>query len=283
MVTGSPLDAALRYAHAGIPVFPCVPDGKRPLTEHGFHDATTDPAQLREWFARWPTANLAIPTGAPGYDVLDVDVRGDATGWRAHNQAREAGLTAGWTHAVRTPSSGLHLYYPGSEQRSSTVPTRHLDFRGVGGYVVVPPSHVRADSYAGDYTLIARNDQPSQTLDWVAVRRLVAPVTAPASQPSLASAAAAEASVAEWLARWLTGQGEGNRNQALFWAACRGAERGVTDTRQLVAAAVGIGLPEREVATTLASAYRRMRPAGRSSPATQMQHLDVGRAAAVAQ
>ena len=206
MVTNLRLGAALRYANAGLPVFPCVPDGKKPLTEHGFHDATTDAAQLTEWFARWPTANLAIPTGAPGYDVLDVDVRGDAAGWQAYNQAREAGLADGWTHAVRTPSSGLHLYYPGSDQRSSTVPTRHLDFRGVGGYVVVPPSHVRTDTYSGDYTLIARNEQAARAVDWGAVRRLVAPVHGPVSQPSPASSSAAEASVAQWLARWLTGQ-----------------------------------------------------------------------------
>ncbi|MBD4580751.1 DNA primase, partial [Xanthomonas citri pv. citri] len=35
--------AARELAAAGVPVFPCVPGGKRPLTEHGFHDATTDP------------------------------------------------------------------------------------------------------------------------------------------------------------------------------------------------------------------------------------------------
>ena len=40
-VAGMPLpDAAARIATGGVPVFPCVPGGKRPLVEHGFHEAT---------------------------------------------------------------------------------------------------------------------------------------------------------------------------------------------------------------------------------------------------
>lgn len=42
---GLPLaQAAARLTAAGVPVFPCVSGGKRPLTEHGFHEASTDPA-----------------------------------------------------------------------------------------------------------------------------------------------------------------------------------------------------------------------------------------------
>ena len=53
------LRAALSYAKAGWPVFPCRPDNpqcphadkcrvcKTPLTEHGFQDATTDEAAIR--------------------------------------------------------------------------------------------------------------------------------------------------------------------------------------------------------------------------------------------
>jgi hypothetical protein len=42
------LQAALEYAHRGWPVFPCD-KGKRPLTKHGFKDATTDENQIRAW------------------------------------------------------------------------------------------------------------------------------------------------------------------------------------------------------------------------------------------
>ncbi|MBI5444670.1 MAG: bifunctional DNA primase/polymerase, partial [Deltaproteobacteria bacterium] len=43
--TGDLLAEALAYAGAGIPVFPCRPNGKEPLTGRGFLDASTDPEQ----------------------------------------------------------------------------------------------------------------------------------------------------------------------------------------------------------------------------------------------
>lgn len=60
----SPVVAARQLAEAGVPVFVCVPGGKRPLPgSRGFLDATTDPAQIDAWWRRVPDANLAIPTG----------------------------------------------------------------------------------------------------------------------------------------------------------------------------------------------------------------------------
>jgi hypothetical protein len=74
------LGAAARFA--GVPVFPSVPGGKNPLTQHGFKDATTNETAIRRWWSRWPNANVAIATGSPGFDVLDVavDVQASARG-----------------------------------------------------------------------------------------------------------------------------------------------------------------------------------------------------------
>ena len=58
------LDAALAYAGQARPVFPCGLD-KKPLTEHGFKDATRDEATIRAWWAEHPGAGIATPTG-PG-------------------------------------------------------------------------------------------------------------------------------------------------------------------------------------------------------------------------
>lgn len=41
--------AAGVLAASGLPVFPCVPGGKRPLTSHGFHEASTDLSQVAAW------------------------------------------------------------------------------------------------------------------------------------------------------------------------------------------------------------------------------------------
>ena len=114
--------AALAYAAAGWPVFPCKPDQKAPDTAHGFKDATTDPAVIRRWWRPWPDRNVAIATGAPGPDVLDVDVKPDGSGFPAFNRLKRAGVLAGARALVRTPSGGLHAYFAGTGQPCGRLP-----------------------------------------------------------------------------------------------------------------------------------------------------------------
>src|SRR3954451_4211196 len=74
--------AALRFANLGIPVFPCVPGGKQPLTPNGFHGATSEAASVRRWWKRNPHANIGLPTGArTGVVVVDVDVHPGGNGF----------------------------------------------------------------------------------------------------------------------------------------------------------------------------------------------------------
>lgn len=261
------LTAALDLAASGARVFPCAPGRKVPLTEHGYLDATTDPATIRSWWTRWPTANIANPTGGgDGYDVIDVDVRDNGSGWAAFHRARQAGLLAGWIRAVQTPSGGMHLYFLGTNQRSGSVPTAHIDFRGSGGYILVPPSKVRRGDYDIAYAVFACNDRAPGPVDWDAVRSLLTPERPAKSSPSLLSARTSELTITERLGRWISGQTEGNRNAALFWAACRAAECGATDPKPLIDAAVANGLSDREATTTVNSAYRRVHRSPQALP-----------------
>jgi len=173
MTTRPPAEhAAHRYADAGWPVFPCRPGSKLPATEHGFHDATTSHRQIARWWSAQPEANLAIATGDPGPDVLDVDLKDGRSGYAALAQARRAGLAAHPRAVIRTPSGGAHLYYRGTSQRSGTIPAAALDFRGQGGYVLAPPS-LSAET-GRPYEVISH--QPSDaTVDWEAVRRHLTP------------------------------------------------------------------------------------------------------------
>ena len=122
-MTSSVLRQALTFAASGWPVLPCLPGQKIPATTHGYRDATTDPDQITAWFGRHPDRNLAIATGAPGPDVLDVDQHGPAgNGYPAFRQLQEAGLLDSATVYVRSPSGGLHAYFTGTTQHCGHLP-----------------------------------------------------------------------------------------------------------------------------------------------------------------
>jgi hypothetical protein len=149
---GSLLDAAMHYASAlRIPVFPCNPDDKRPLTAHGFKDASRDEAQVRAWWTRFPDAMIGIPTGEiSGVWVLDIDVdpvKG-VNGFPLWSELIVRNGEIPVTLTSITPRGGRHLFFLWQPQLTiksiQGVPGDGLDIRSNGGYVVVPPSS-RAD------------------------------------------------------------------------------------------------------------------------------------------
>jgi Bifunctional DNA primase/polymerase, N-terminal len=252
------LAAAHRYAQANWPVFPCIPGQKVPATRHGFLEATTDPDKITWWWSRNPERNVAIATGCPGPDVLDVDVRDDGNGFAAFNRLRREGLLDGASAYIRTASGGLHAYFTGSEQGNGRLPRHLLDFRSHGGYILAPPSQVGGRPYE-----LLRHHEGTAGLDWAAVTRLLDPQ--PQHRPDRAAGRPADTSR---LAGWVARLPEGNRNDGLFWAANRALDAGLTDLGDLAQAARQSGLDDREIARTLASARRHAdRPFQRDSSA----------------
>ena len=256
--------AARSLAAAGVPVFPCVVEGKRPLTRRGFLDASSDPEQVAAWWSRTPDANIGIPTGAvSGVVVVDVDVHGTHDGRAAYRRATDAGLVDGAGLLVRTPTGGAHVYFaatPGREQRSWQAATAGVDFRGDGGYIIAPPSRRIIDGNVRRYEVADIAAHSVGTVDAARLRDFLDPrPVAPAR------ASGGELAVdAERLAAWVAGRGEGERNRGLFWAACRLAENGVSPSDALDAlgaAAQSAGLGDREITTTVRSAYRATQPA----------------------
>ena len=248
-MTGTTLRQALAYARFGWPVFPCLPGEKIPATRHGFRDATTDRQQIIDWFGRGFACNLAIATGAPGPDVLDVDQHGPAgNGFAALAKLERAGLLDGAAAYVRTPSGGMYAYFAGSDQHNGRLAGHHLDFRSAGGYIVAPPSEVNGKPYQ----LIKRLDG-RDGLDWDAVTWLLEPRMRP-QRPETRSPLSRDLS---HLAQWVASQTEGNRNAGLFWAANRALEGDpAADLSALAAAARQAGLDEPEITRTLDSARR---------------------------
>jgi len=142
------LDAALAYAARGWPVFPCKPRGKEPLTPHGFKDATTDEVVIRDWWSRWPDANIGIPTGASTFVVLDVDTRDGGNETLRELVAQHGELPE--TPAVLTSGGGTHYYLAPDGVRCCKV-GKGIDLKGAGGYVIAPPSvHPTGWTYTWD-------------------------------------------------------------------------------------------------------------------------------------
>lgn len=143
---------ALRLARDGFRVFPCHstgPSAKRPLTPHGFKDATDDLAQVRKWWAKWPDAAPGLPTGeANGVSVIDLDTKGGKDGKDGIAAARARGIdpdAAGFV--VRTPSGGLHLIYDHAAGVRNETGADGFDVRGEGGYIIAPGARIEGGTY----------------------------------------------------------------------------------------------------------------------------------------
>ena len=97
---------ALRYAAHGWHVFPVAPRGKLPLIPkegggNGYLDATTDAAQITEWWRCAPNANIGLWPGQSGLGVIDVDGPEGEAAARRHEAAGE------WKEGLRCRFRGL--------------------------------------------------------------------------------------------------------------------------------------------------------------------------------
>ena len=260
-VPSAPALTARRLTEAGIPVFPCGAGGKRPLPgSSGFHDATTDPGRVAGWWGRFPNANVAIPTGkASGVVVVDVDVHA-INGFEAFGRARAAGLLPIPLAVVRTPSGGMHLYYPAHEameQRSWQAGKVGIDCRGDGGYIIVPPSRVRVDGVLRAYEVfqlnpVSRPVHSGRLRDFLDPRPVI---QRPTRDHRIERVDVSR--LAAWLAQQTT-----DRNLKLFWAACRLAEGNVPieDALDAFGAVEQPDFGQREITRTVQSAYRSTHP-----------------------
>jgi hypothetical protein len=200
------LQEALALASRGLAVFPCLAD-KRPATRHGYKDAVTDEAAVRELFRSYPGELIGAPAGAR-FIVVDLDLH--------HEEARiwfeKADLPVTRTHVTR--SGGRHLLFkPNDAIRCSAGKlARGVDTRGHGGYIVWWPACGLEVMHA---------DVLAPVPEWI-----VAAFNVPSPLPSAAASTLAFTGDG-WLrglARTIACAHEGSRNRVLFWAACRVGE-----------------------------------------------------------
>lgn len=142
------LNSALFLASRGCKVFPLIPGSKKPAVKDWQDAATTDEAQVRQWWGGTRAYNIGVKTGE-GLIVVDIDIKNGKPGaesWKA------LGVSAD-TFRVKTASGGWHVYFAGDGDSSVDRLGRGLDVRGRGGYVVAPGSVLTNGSGTGEYRI----------------------------------------------------------------------------------------------------------------------------------
>lgn len=141
--------SALWYASIGLSVFPLQPGAKLPYPgSHGFKDATIDAEQIKRWWEVAPQSNIGIATGLL-VDVIDVDGVAGVQSWQA---ATDLPPIIG--HVLTPRPYGHHLYVRATGEGNNTETLPGVDYRGLGGYVVAPPSFLATSperTYSGYY------------------------------------------------------------------------------------------------------------------------------------
>lgn len=252
-------EAALGYALRGWTVFP-VDLRKRPLTEHGFKDATIDTARIANWWTRHPAAGIASPVPVGAF-VLDVDPRhgGDES---LQSLIRQHGPLPP-TVTTRTGGGGRHLRFRlppdsnGARLRGSI--GAGLDVKAGGaGYVLLPPSPHKSGQ---PYTFAPYCDPESQDVA-EAPPWLVAMVSEDRSRESEAASVIS--------VKILNGVPEGERDNSIFRYACslraRWTTRPEAEALVLVAARACIPpFPDEEALRKIEQAWRFPAGDGRST------------------
>lgn len=292
------LKHAIAAQQRGFHIFPVARNGKVPHpaaswvdssgTLHGWGEtATNDINQIVTFWTHFdPQANIGVACKPSQLLVVDLDIAKedwklrdteyshlhavygprvsgedvfDEMMWQRAGAGQRSALD---TYSVLTRSGGLHLYYrwPSHWPKiSQASPVKGIvDVRGnggqYGGYVLGEGSQVDGAGYrnvdSGRYNI----ELPPE---WIRLLVAEKPKPPKISRPG----GLMQPGVISWsgLVESVQNAGEGNRNNALVWAARTMCEEGATVAQALEAlgpAASSAGLGDMEIERTIESAYR---------------------------
>ena len=238
---------------------PMLPKESAPGARDGGHWlASADAATVAQWWRRWPSALIGFPTGLrTGAVVIDLDPKDHPVETMLDALATWCGGGLAWIDGetgeivppaiVRTQSGGLHLYFscrPGPylnranlfrgfiETGEARPVLAHVDVRGEGGYVIAPPSRM-ANGAAYEWLERPLKDAagawrlpplPPHLARIITREKLPRTETAPAPARTFRGSG----DVQRYIDKTIDGvldalkkAPEGERNQMIFWAACR--------------------------------------------------------------
>ena len=160
------LAAALAYARRDWMVFPLRAGTKgRDENGHSTHllpnghiGASGNPDLIRDWWTRWPNANIGLNLAASGLVALDPDLYKPDCQWDAFLRGRDLPDTL----VQRSPRGGMHYIFradPGvgyAGKLCDGVDIKHQ------GYILLEPSTFDGASY-----LFETDDDPVRAPDWL--------------------------------------------------------------------------------------------------------------------
>lgn len=236
----TPLDCAVLYGSLGLHVFPCgvnAKGAKVPYLKRWQEIASTDAAQIGDWWGKTPGAMIGLAHRLSATLALDIDRHdGGASGWKTLMVHRIAGHDDPYTLAYRTASGGaqrilarpadlaaLSGNYPGALGPG-------LDI--ILGYSILPSG----DATPGREWVNAPGETwPAPAPDWIADaarkradRSLAAAALPPAPMPAMPRpGSTADAASLRYVAAAVEGETAdlaavalGGRHDAIHLAAC---------------------------------------------------------------
>ncbi len=245
------LSAAFDLTRWGWLVFPLAAGEKIPAGGHGVLDASDDEEKLGAWSRRYPRANIGVACGrVSGICVVDLDPRNGSDESIANLAKRKQTFPP--TVSVRTANGGYHLYYAFEPdlKNSKSVLAKGIDFKTCGGYVVAPPSVLK-----GGLSYSWTNSPLGGSLP--RMPRWAVEALKPKPKPVLVHNRDAAPKDIAPLVDFVAKAGKGDRNNILFWAACKAAEEGLLDgsaEASFLSAAMASGLDKIESEKTIESA-----------------------------
>jgi KaiC/GvpD/RAD55 family RecA-like ATPase len=239
---------ALKYAAVGWRVIPlhnvrggactcqagaeCKSPGKHPRVKDWVNAGTCDPDQIRDWWRKWPQANVGVVTGVTsGIVVLDVDVKDG--GMTSLGELCDEFGQFEETVEADTGSGGLHVvfahpgrYIRGGAGLKSWLDRPGLDFRGDGGMFVVSPSmHACGQRYAWRFGQSPFDVKPKPMPEWLLAIHDAATEPPPAAnhhdRPPRRPSGSEPTPSEHWLGKALARVTVGNRNDTGLWMACQ--------------------------------------------------------------
>jgi hypothetical protein len=259
------LTTALEHAARGIDVFPVavrkLEDGtleKRPIVRWR-DEATALRVQIRAWWAVHPECVIGIDLDRAGLLVVDLDKHPCAPDGVAAFRSLRGDNPIPVVPVTITATGGRHLFFRNTWRLTNArgnLPAG-IDVRGVGGFVVAPGS--TWENYAWRTRpkcprLIDVYPDLPPLPDWLL--RVVRPPQKTSRKPD--SCCSNNDGLRALCVRVLNAR-EGERNNILFWAACRAREEGGSDFAHdmLLEAAKRAGLPEMEARRTINSGFNQ--------------------------